>query len=418
MRVIVIGCGLAGITTAYFLREQGADVTVIDRAAAPARETSFANGSLLTPSLADPWNSPGIFTTLMRSLGDEKASMLLRPGQLPHIWRWGLKFIANSSRSRYSATYLENVRFSVYSQQVLHELLQRQPLQFEHAAEGTVKIFESENAYTEGIKVAHWLKQVNIAHRPLNREELVELEPQLAPVQDRLFGGVHFPADEVGNARLFCEALREVMQQMAVEFRFSEQVRRIEIKNRRIESLVTAREVLRADCYVLAAGSYSPLLSRQMGFRLPIVPAKGYSLTVSVTDPAQMPRYPIIDESVHAAVVPLGNNKVRVAGTAEFAGYDTTVRPERIANLQELLGKVYPNLPIEDRQLETWCGLRPMCADGRPVIGNSPVDNLFVNTGHGALGWTMACGSGKALADLIAGEAPAYDLTPFSYARF
>ena len=161
MRVIVIGCGLAGITTAYFLREQGADVTVIDRAAGPARETSFANGSLLTPSLADPWNSPGIFTTLMRSLGHEDASMLVRPGQLPHIWRWGLSFIANSSRSRYSATYLENVRFSVYSQQVLHDLLQQHPLQFEHAADGTVKIFESEKTYAEGIKVAHWLKQVN-----------------------------------------------------------------------------------------------------------------------------------------------------------------------------------------------------------------------------------------------------------------
>ncbi|MCZ6459620.1 MAG: D-amino acid dehydrogenase [Gammaproteobacteria bacterium] len=418
MRVIVIGCGLAGITTAYFLREQGADVTVIDRAAAPARETSFANGSLLTPSLADPWNSPGIFTTLVRSLGHEDASMLLRLGQLPQIWRWGLKFIANSSRSRYEATYLENVRFSIYSQQVLHDLLQQHPLQFEHAADGTVQIFESEKAYTDGIKVGHWLKQVNIAHRPLDLAELVELEPQLTPIQDRLFGGIHYPADEVGDARLFCEALHVVMQQMGVEFRFSEQVRRIEMKNRRVESLVTAREVLRADRYVLATGSDSPLLSRQIGFRLPIVPAKGYSLTLPVADPSQMPRYPIIDDSIHAAVVPLGHDRVRVAGTAEFAGYNTEVRPERIANLQGLLRKVYPDLPIEDRKLETWCGLRPMCADGRPIIGGSPLDNLFVNTGHGALGWTMACGSGKGLADLMTGEAPAYDLTPFSYSRF
>ncbi len=418
MRVIVIGCGLAGITTAYFLREQGAEVTVIDRAAGAARETSFANGSLLTPSLADPWNSPGIFTTLVRSLGDENAAMLLRPGQLPHIWRWGLKFIANSSRSLYAATYLENVRFSVYSQQVLSELLQRQPLQFEHAADGTVKIFDSEEAYAEGIKVAHWLKQVDIDHQPLSREELIELEPQLTPVQDRLFGGIHYPADEVGNAQFFCDSLCAVMQEMGVEFRFSEQVRRIEMNNRRVESLVTAREVLRADRYVLAAGSYSPLLSRQMGFRLPIVPVKGYSLTLHVADPAEMPRYPIIDESIHAAVVPLGGDKVRVAGTAEFAGYDTIVRPERIANLQGLLGKVYPHLLVDGQQPETWCGLRPMCADGRPVIGNSPVDNLFVNTGHGALGWTLACGSGKALADQITGEAAAYDMAPFSYARF
>lgn len=417
MRVIVIGCGLAGITTAYFLREQGAEVVVVDRAVAPAREASFANGSLLTPSLADPWNSPGIFATLLRSLGKEDAPMLLRLGQLPTLWRWGLSFIANSSRKRFSATYLENVRFSLFSRQVMHDLLQRKQLQFEHALNGTLKIFQSQQSFDEGVKVAHWLKQAAIGHEILTRESLIALEPALAPIQDQLVGGIRYPDDEVGNARLFCEELRSVLKEMGVEFRFSEQVRRVLVKRRDIQGVVTARETLRADCYVLAAGSHSPVLSKQMGFRLPIVPVKGYSLTVPVAT-AHMPRHAIIDDAIHAAVVPLGDNRLRVAGTAEFAGYDTSLRPERIANLHRLLGEVYPELPVAEGKVESWCGLRPMSADGRPILGTAPLGNLFLNTGHGALGWTMACGSGKALADLITGATPQYDLTPFAYERF
>jgi D-amino-acid dehydrogenase len=418
LRVIVIGCGLAGITTAFFLREQGAEVIVVDRAEAPAREASFANGSLLTPSLADPWNAPGVFSTLLRSLGNEDSPMLLRLGQLPNLWRWGLSFIANSSRKRFAATFLENVRFSIYSQQVMHDLLQRQQLKFEHATNGTLKIFDSQPAFDEGIKVAHWLKQVAIVHEPLTREALITLEPTLEPIRERLVGGIRYPSDEVGNARLFCEQLRSVMKNMQVEFRFSEQVLRVDTRQRKIQGLVTARETLRADCFVLAAGSHSPLLSKQMGFRLPIAPVKGYSLTVPVSEKTHVPRHPVIDEAIHAAVVPLGVDKLRVAGTAEFAGYDTHVRPERIANLHRLLRKVYPELPVDEGRAESWCGLRPMCADGRPVLGNSPLDNLYLNTGHGALGWTMACGSGRALADLITGATPEYDLTAFSYKRF
>jgi D-amino-acid dehydrogenase len=419
MRALVLGSGLAGITAAYFLRKNGLDVTVVDRAAGPARETSYANGSMITPSLADPWNSPGVFGVLLRSLGRENAAMLLRPSALPSLIGWGIAFLRNSSKRNFERNYLSNVGFVHYSQWVMRDLLQAHALAFDHVYDGTVKIFRDPAAYDYGIKVAHFLKQAGVQHRPLDRAALLDAEPQLDAVIDEICGGIAFPGDETGNARLFCEELRRVCATDGVAFRFGENVVDIATDRKRVTGLRTAKETLAADVYVLAAGSFSATWAKHLRFELPVRPAKGYSISVPMHRWERRPRVPIVDDSLHAALVPVGG-VLRVAGTAEFAGYDTAVRPERIENLRNLLRRVYPQFAesVEGIDVNPWCGLRPLTPDGMPIVGRTPLDNLFVNTGHGPLGWSMACGSGKAVADIAAGRATDIDIGAFALTRF
>lgn len=417
MRVLVIGCGIAGVTAAYFLRDRGAEVVVIDRAPAPARETSYANGSMITPSLADPWNAPGVLRQLIRSVGHEDSAMLLRLGALPSLLGWGIRFLRHSRERDFLESFMANVRLARYSQAVMADLLQSAPIEFQYAPDGTVKVFEDAAALQRGREVASWLRQAGIDHRVLDREGLLEMEPALTPTIERFTGAIHYPQDEVGNARHFCEGLMERAVEAGVSFRFSEMVLEVERKRRRIVSVRTARERIAADVFVLAAGSYSWPLGRQFGVRVPVRPAKGYSITVPTVTEGPRPRYAIVDEALHAAVVPLGGDRLRVAGTAEFAGFDATLTQNRIDNLRSLLGRIYPQLDVPRSAVEAWCGFRPMTADGRPLIGRSRVDNLYLNTGHGALGWTLGCGSGKALADLIVDGASDHDVSPFEARR-
>ena len=416
MKVIVIGSGVVGITTAYYLSLRDCRVTVVDRATGPAKETSFANGSLLTPSHADPWNEPGVFKTLMNSIGREDSPMLLRPGAVVGMVGWGISFLRNSSPRRFEQAYLRNVRFSQYSQRVMRDLLQEVRLEFDHVLDGTIKVFREAAALEDGIKTAHFLKQVNVEHRVLTVDELLEMQPTLTPTAGHLAGAIAYPDDEVGDARLFCEELRRVSEDRGVTFRYSQQVLRFVRRGNEIQGVVTPRVTLAADAYVLAAGSFSVALARQLGFRLPIRPAKGYSITMPMGDWPQPPRYPIIDGQLHAAVVPVGD-RLRVAGTAEFAGYDTTIAEPRVDNLRALLRQTYPEFEAQlgDADVNAWAGLRPMTADGSPILGRSPMTNLYLNTGHGALGWTMACGSGKAVADVVCGREPDVDLGGLEY---
>lgn len=385
---------------------------MLDRGTAPARETSYANGAMLTPSLADPWNAPGVLRTLIRSLGDDEAPMLLHLSQLPRMGLWGLRFLWNARRDRFEATFLHNVALARHSQVLLATLCDDTGIEFELQAGGILKVFEDPAALEEATRVAHWLKQSGIDHRLLDVPALVALEPQLAAGADRLAGALHFPDDQVGNARLYCEALARWLGKAGVRFRFGEMVLGFQVAAGRLISVRTAREVIRPDALVLAAGSDSALLGRRLGIRVPVVPAKGYSITVPVDGP--LPAYPVVDDALHAAVVPLGTNRLRVAGTAEFAGFDRSVRQPRIDNLIRLLARIYPSVPTTGRRLEAWAGLRPMTPDGRPLLGVTRLLNVFLNTGHGALGWTHATASGKVVAERVLGEPPSFDATPFS----
>lgn len=416
MRVVVIGCGLAGVATAWFLHRSGADITVLDRSPGPAREASYANGSLLTPSLADPWNAPGVWRDLVRSIGRDDAAMLLRLGQLPALWGWGVRFLLGSRQRSFEASFLANVRLARFSQELLTEIRAETALEFEHAREGTLKIFEDQASLEKAVRVGHWLKQADIEHEVLDVSELVAREPALTGTADRLVGAIHYPEDEVGNARRFCEGLVGVLEEAGVKFSFSCQALDFEASRHGIESISTPRGRIAADAVVLAAGSFSREIGRKLKLRLPVMPAKGYSITVPVA--TGLPRHPVIDDALHAAAVPLGGDRLRVAGTAEFAGHDLSVRPERIANLVGLVKRVYPSIEVEDGGIEPWAGLRPMTPDGKPILGRTPVANLYLNTGHGPLGWTLAAASGKLVADVITGSTPVHDIGPFGLDRF
>jgi D-amino-acid dehydrogenase len=417
MHVVVIGCGLAGVTTAWFLHHAGATVTVLDRNSGPARETSFANGSLLTPSLSDPWNAPGVWRELIRSIGRDDAPMLLHLDQVIPLGGWGLRFLLSSRARAFEASFLANVRLARYSQTVMAEIRADTGLAFEHANPGTLKIFEDPEALDKAVRVGHWLKQVEIEHMVLDVDALVAREPALAETAGRLVGAVHYPDDEVGNARLFCEGLVAHLAEAGVTFYFTRQALDFATAGQSIVSVATPSGPIAVDAVVLAAGSFSREIGRRLGLRLPVMPAKGYSITVPIGH-GLLPRHPVVDDALHAAVVPLGGDRLRVAGTAEFAGNDASVRPERIANLVGLLRRVYPSIAVDEGRLAPWAGLRPMTPDGKPILGRTPIANLYLNTGHGPLGWTLAAGSGKLVADVITGSAPSHDLAPFGLDRF
>ncbi len=417
MHALVIGAGLAGVSTAYYLHRAGVEVTVLDRGTAPARETSYANGAMLTPSLADPWNAPGVLRTLLRSIGRDEAPLLLHLRELPRMGRWGLEFLSNARRHRFESSFLHNVSLARYAQTLLADVRGYTGIEFEFREGGILKVFDDAVAMEQGVKVAHWLKQAGISHRVLDVPALIALEPRIADGADRLVGAVHYPDDQVGNARLYCEALARWLAEAGVRFRFSEPVLEFQRSAGNPLAVRTARGIIQADSVVLAAGSDSARLGRQLGLRVPVMPAKGYSITVPVEED-MMPAYPVVDEGLHAAVVPLGDDRLRVAGTAEFAGFDRSVRPARIDNLLRLLQRIYPRVQTEGRQLEPWAGLRPMSPDGRPLLGSTPLANVFLNTGHGALGWTLATASGKVVAEQVLGEPPSFDTTPFLPSRF
>lgn len=418
MRVVVVGCGLAGLSTAYYLAQRGAQVQVVDRASGPALETSFANGSMITPSLADPWNSPGVLGTILRSLGREDSPMLLRPRALPSLLGWGVRFIRQSSKAKFEASFLANALFARYSQRVMRDLLQTHPLAFDHAPDGTIKIFRDARAFKSAQQTARWLQQADLTHCVLSSTELVTQEPALAEIEDQLVGGIHFPEDEIGNAQHFCVALYERALAAGVEFHFNQA---IGLQERDMHGLVALRSEQRrytGDAFVLAAGSYSWPLGRMFGIRVPVRPAKGYSLTVPVGRNRVRPQYAVLDDALHACVVPLGTDNLRVAGTAEFAGFDRALTAGRVKNLQGLLRRFYPSFEFDPNQTSPWCGLRPMTPDGRPLIGPTSIANLYLCTGHGPLGWTMACGSGHALTEMILDGSSQVDTAAFAPARF
>lgn len=417
MKIVVIGSGVIGVTTAFLLRRRGHEVTVLDREGGPGRDTTFANAGLLTPSMADPWNAPGSWRVVLASLGRSNAALQLRLRALPSLARWGVTFLRNSRAATFERKALSNLRLGLYSLEVMHSLREQTSIEYGRAARGALRIFRDQAILEHASEVANRRASEGLTVRRLSREETVELEPALVPIANRLTGALHYETDETGDAYRFCVALTDHARQHGVDFRFHTDVSSLEMRSGRVTAVVSARDRFVADRYVVAAGSYSTPLLRRIGVHLPVWPAKGYSVTFD--DPQRRPSLyiPVIDDRLHAAVVPL-DGALRVGGTAEFAGYDRTVPSARIRNLLGLVQAVLPQARFDPATARPWCGLRAMSVDGVPIIGPTPIANLMVNTGHGHLGWTMAAGSAELLSDLLAGDAPALDPAPFGFARF
>lgn len=417
MKFIVIGCGLMGVTTAYLLRQHGHDVTILDPEGGAGLGACFANGALLTPSMPEPWNSPGCWRVLLSSLGRSDAALQLRWRALPAMTGWGLRFLKNSNAAQYSKSTLGNLRLAMHSLVVMDSLRKTVGLNYDRATPGTLRLFRKPPALARATAAAEWLATHGLSFRKLSRDEAVELEPALTPIADQLAGALHYGNDEIGDAHRFCVELAGAAARCGVEFRFGAGVTSFELRSNRITAAVSDRAYLEADRYIMAAGSHSAVLLRRMGLHIPVQPAKGYSITIDNRAGHIALKTPVVDDDWHAAVVPL-NGAIRVAGTAEFAGYDQNIAPARIKNLVGLLKEVLPTAAVEPAQMKSWCGLRPMCADGVPIIGSTPIENLYLNTGHGHLGWTMAAGSADLLISILSGTTPAIDPTPYGLKRF
>jgi D-amino-acid dehydrogenase len=417
MKALIIGSGLIGVTSAYVLARRGWEVTVLDRQAGPGEETSFANGSLLTPSMPEPWNAPGSWRLLLKSLVRSDTALKLRPRALPSLAGWGATFLKNSSRARYERNSLKNLSLGLHSIAVMDELRRDTGIEYGGASPGTLRVFRDPLMLERAVAWAQRLRFSGLEFRRLTAEETVRLEPALAPVADQLSGGIHYPVDEIGNAYKFCVAMAEQGRRAGVEFKFGTTVSRLEASKGRVTGVICGEKRMTADRYVIAAGSFSAPLLEAIGIGIPVRPAKGYSITFDRPPLAPPLRVPIADDDFHAVVVPL-ENVIRVAGTAEFTGFDLALSEDRIRNLLRLLEQVLPQVRPEPGAVKPWCGLRPMCADGVPIIGRTPIDNLWINTGHGPLGWTLAAGSARVLADLMSGLTPAVNAEAYGLSRF
>lgn len=417
MRTLVIGSGLIGLTTAYFLRRTGHEVLVLEREAGPGQQASFANGSLLTPSMPEPWNAPGCWRVLLSSIGRSDAALQLRLRVLPTLARWGVAFLRNSRPVQFERNTLSNLRLSLHSLEIMQKLREDVDLQYGHRTPGTLRVFRETAALDRATAAAQRLSAEGLSFSRLSRQQAVELEPALAPIADQLSGALHYFGDETGDAHRFCVALAEDARRQGIDFRFGAEVSALSVRANRVEAVIAGKESFTADRYVVAGGSYSTELLRRIGVMLPVRPAKGYSVTIEADRNRQTLRVPIVDDDWHAAIVPLGS-AIRVAGTAEFAGYDRSIDAGRVDNLLQLLRKVLPQVRFDSSTATPWSGLRAMSADGVPIIGATPIANLFVNTGHGHLGWTMAAGSGQLLASLMNGTTPAVDPARYSFSRF
>jgi len=419
MRIAVIGAGLLGVSTAWFLAEAGHEVIVIDRNEGAGLETSFANGGMLTPSQAGPWNTPGIALQVLRWIGREESPLLLKPSQLFALAGWGTAFLRHSQSRRFRANQLKNVALASYSLEVLRRTRSQLDIQYDQSSVGTMKIYRDPRTLDQAVNALADCG-AELRYQLLDPQGVIALEPTLAPVKQTLAGGIYFPDDEAGDAHQFCQHLARAATGLGTSFMYGTRVTSLVRSTNHITALKTSKGDVVADVYILAAGSYSPLLARSARLNLPIYPVKGYSLTVETREEGTaLPTIPVIDELRHVAVTPLGK-RLRIAGKAELAGYDTTIAASRISLLLKYFAQIYPELgdQINRDTIRTWTGLRPYCSDGVPIIGSCQIENLVLNTGHGHLGWTLSAGSARLIADLVTGAKPALDISPYLLSRF
>lgn len=414
MKILVLGAGVVGTTSAWYLAKAGHEVTVVDRQPMPGKETSFANGGQISVSHAEPWANPHVFSRLFKWLGREDAPLLWRWRADPAQLAWGLRFLGECLPGRTRHNIAASISLSRYSRECLGELRRELDLTYDQLERGILHIYTDHEEFATAIRSADVMRQFGLDRTTVDVEQCLEIEPALADVKHRLVGGDFTPSDESGDAHKFTRRLAERATSAGVRFYLNFSVDRIASSGRQIAGVVghgpNGGELLTADAYVVALGAYSPLLLKPLGIGLPVYPAKGYSATLQLTGNAVAPTVSITDDERKLVFSRLGN-RLRIAGTAEFNGYNLDLSPVRCQALIDRARQLFPRLEIEGEP-DFWCGLRPATPSNLPFIGRTRYGNLWLNTGHGTLGWTMACGSGAALADLMSGRAAEPDF-PF-----
>ena len=417
MRVAVLGAGVVGVTAAWYLAEAGHDVVVIDRQPAPAQETSFANGGQISASHAEPWANPAAPLKILRWLGREDAPLLWRMRADVSQWLWGLRFLRECSAHRTRANIAAILRLAMYSRDALLGLRRVTGIEYDHLERGILHFYTDEREFEHATVQAALMREHGCERVVKNAAECLAIEPSLAAGKVRIIGGTYTASDESGDACKFTVELAGRCAQRSVLFSYGAPIEGLLHQAGRIAGVrLQNGEVLVADAYVAALGSYTPLLLRPLGIRLPLIPAKGYSATIPLHSESIAPTVSLIDDQCKLVFSRLGN-RLRVAGTAEFAGYDTSLNTARCGALLKRTLALFPQAG-RGEQAELWAGLRPATPGNVPLIGRTRYPNLFLNTGHGTLGWTMACGSGRLLADLVSGRAPEIAAAEYAPARF
>ena len=413
MKAIVLGGGVIGTSTAYYLAKGGHEVHLVERQEDAALETSFANGGVLHTSEAEPWSRPGMWINILKWMGRENAPMLLRARAMPRMWRWGPSFIRNCTLERYRRHTAINLRLSFYTLECVKEIREETGIGYDLMQKGTLKIYTNPRSLSRNHAECETLKSHGMVFEVADAKRCVEIEPALEPIAATLAGGLYFPPDEHGDCRKFTVALRRHCQeQLGVNFHFRTEVRSLVRKGDRVNAVETSNGQMSGDVFVAAMGSYTPELLRPVGVRLSIVPAKGVTVTVPAAGWTDGPSVPIIDDSRLFGLVRLGDS-YRCSGSVEFTGFDTTPNENRCQALVDNVIGVFPAFAkcYDPKTAIRWAGLRPMVPSGNPYLGPTSIRNLFVNAGHGHLGWTMSCGSSRVVADLIAGRRPDIDTT-------
>ena len=406
MKVVVLGSGVIGVTTAYYLARAGAEVTVIDRQDGPALDTSFANAGQVSFGYSTPWGAPGIPMKALKWMFEKHAPLSIRPDGSLFQLRWMAQMLRNCSTERYAVNKERMLRLSNYSRQCIAQLRADTGIEYEGRQAGTLQLFRSQKQVDQAQRDIAVLQECGIDYELLDPQGVARAEPALARADATIAGGLRLPADETGDCFKFTNQLAQMAEALGVKFRFGTAVDWLLFDGQGAVNGVQLsgpqREVVKADRYVLAMGSYSRDLLLSSGLDIPVYPVKGYSLTIPIRDEALAPVSTVLDETYKIALTRF-DNRIRVGGMAELSGFDKNLRPQRRATLEMVTSQLFPGGDLA--RAEFWTGLRPMTPDSTPIVGRTPHKNLFLNTGHGTLGWTMACGSGRLLADIVSGKA-------------
>lgn len=417
MKVLVLGAGVVGVATAYYLWKDGHEVTVVERQPGPGRETSYGNAGGLCPSFAGPWAAPGMIAKVLKLSVQRDSPIRFSPLPEPRKVAWVLQWMRNCNAERFRVNKLRMQRVAHYSLQCLREIASGEDLpSFDFHEGGTLQIFRTPAELDLGRLSAKALEEYGVPWRILDPADISALEPAMAHSRATVAGALHMPADASGDSYKFSQGLAAFLQQRGVDFRYGVRIDALEREGDAIGAVRTSQGPLRADAYVVALGSHAPFLVRPLGLNLPVYPLKGYSITVPVSDPDAVPRMAVMDEHNKIMISRLGN-RIRAAGMAELTGYGLGLNPARRKLLVDVVGELFPR-GLDWDQVEFWAGLRPMTPDGPPILGRTRWNNLFLNSGHGSNGWTQSCGTSRIVADIVAGRQPAIDLDGLTAERF
>ena len=421
LRISILGAGVAGLTTAWYLARDGHEVEVIERNTGVALETSFANGAQLSYSYVAPLAGPGVLPKVPPWLLRRDSPLRFYPAVDPHQWRWLLEFVLACNRDTSDLTTRRLLTLSFYSRALMHNFVAHEAPDFGYAKSGKLVVFSDQAGFDSARRLLDYQRSLGCEQEALDRDQCIALEPALGDAQSalhkRLVGGIHTPSEEVGDCYRFCLALEAKLRSMSVKFRLGTTLESIRAEGGRVVALRTDQGEHPTEACVLTLGAQSPFLVRPLGLRLPIYPLKGYSLTLPAS--ARAPRISITDFKRKVVYAPLdhqGTPQLRVAGMADIAGYSQHIDPVRLGQLIKESKLAFPaatDYTQSAASMQPWAGLRPATPKGTPILGATPYANLFLNCGHGALGWTLALGSARIVADLIKGKPPAIALDGF-----